>query len=65
VLKVWGATEGMVVSGPDTGITFTATGAVVSGGSFALQPEGCSGDLRRVIDVAASALVTKEEDTCQ
>lgn len=66
VLRVWDPPGGSpTLTGPATGVTFTARGDVTAGAAFGLQFHECSGEGRRTITVAPSGHNAVAGSACQ
>lgn len=65
VLKVWDSAQAMVVTGPNTGVTFRSNGMVAASGSFSVKPSSCTAQQRRTIAVSLTGSTTLDKATCE
>ena len=64
VIKVWDRAQGLVVVGPDAGVTFRSSG-MASANNFSVKPSSCSGQQKRLISVSATGTATLKKDACE
>ena len=64
VLKVWDRAEGLVVAGPNTGVTFRGNG-MASASVFSVKPTACTDKQKREITFSATGASFVEPDNCQ
>lgn len=64
VIKVWDSTQGMTISGPNTGVTFRSNGmAAIS--NFSVTQSDCTGQQKRTLAVSATGTTTLDKANCQ
>lgn len=64
VIKVWDSVTGLVVAGPDTGLTFKSNGTVTAAANFAVNTQSCSGLQKRTLEVTAIGTTTQKKIDC-
>jgi len=64
VIKVWDSAGSLVVTGPNTGLTFKSNGAVVATANFAVNASGCSGLQKRTLTVSTIGSTTLTKVDC-
>ena len=64
VIKVWDQIEQTAATGPNTGVTFAASGLADGAAAFSVIAPQCSGDQRRVINVSATGRVGVTRAAC-
>lgn len=63
VLKVWDPIQGIVVTGPNTGITFRSNG-MASAQNWTVTHSACSGEQKRTLTVSATGSTTLTKGSC-
>lgn len=64
VIKVWDSAQGLVIIGPNAGVTFRGNG-MASASNFSVKPTSCSGQQKRVIAVSATGTTTLTKAACE
>lgn len=64
LIKVWDSAQGLVIVGPNAGVTFRGNG-MASASNFSVKPIGCTGQQRRVITVSATGATTLSKAACE
>lgn len=64
VLKVWDRAQGVVVVGPNAGVTFRGNG-MASVSELSVKPTACTDKQKRVITVTATGASSVQPENCQ
>lgn len=64
VLRVWDSAQGLVVAGPNAGVTFRGNG-MADAGEFSVKPTACTGEQKREISVSATGASSVSKGACQ
>lgn len=63
VLKIWDPVQGVVVTGPNTGIIFRSNG-MASAQNWTVTHSACSGQQKRTLSVSATGSTTLTKGSC-
>lgn len=64
VIKVWDAVTGLVVAGPNTGLTFKSNGMVTAVTNFSVNTPSCTGPQKRTLSVTLIGTTTLAKADC-
>ena len=64
VIKVWDSAQGLVIVGPNAGVTFRGNG-MAAASDFSVKPTLCSGQQKREIAVSATGTASLKKAACQ
>ncbi|HUE90567.1 GspH/FimT family pseudopilin [Pseudomonas sp.] len=65
VIKVWDSAQGLVVVGPNAGVSYRSNGMASTAGNFSVTPSGCSGQQMQKVTVSVTGSSTLSKDVCQ
>ncbi|AQZ34847.1 peptidase [Pseudomonas sp. LPH1] len=65
VLKVWDPVQGVVVTGPNTGVSFRSNGMASAATNWTVTHSNCTGQQRRTLSVNQTGSTTLAKGACE